>query len=310
MSTVEADVTSARETVANLSSDELFKGAMTDETPSPQPAEPSPPAEPTDGPSRDERGRFASKDQAPSAPAAATQQPPDPAQATPPAPDDGGPVPSWRHRELREQRDAADHRARQLEAALIDYDRRMRAMQDQVRQQQAPAPQVPDMIADPDAYHQHVQQTVEERMRNMEANFSFRLAHNAHGELFEQAYTDMIRRAERGDPSVVRAVMQSPDPGIAMVNWYRREQTLTKVGDDPDKWFEQQLRERLKDQKFAGQIVEQIRGGIAPQANGNNSAPNVQLPPSLHGVASAAPNLAAPGDMSDASLFHHAFRAR
>src|SRR5262245_40036180 len=307
-----ADVASARETVANLSSDDLFKGAMTEETPSPQPSEPTPPA-PTEQP-RDERGRWATKPEelAPQAPAAATQQPPVSPQAPPQQPTDadGGPVPSWRHRELREQRDAVETRNRQLEAYLIDQSRQMQQLQSMVRQQQQPKEplQVPDVISDPSAYHQHMMSTFEDRLRNQEANFSFRLAHQVHGEMFEHAYANMIGRAERGDPSVVQAVMRSPDPGAAMCNWWRREQNHQRVGDDPDKWFDAQLDERLKDQKYAGSVMEKIRGSVP--ANGNGSAPNVQIPPSLNRMAAAAQTVPVEGDMSDASLWHHAFRAK
>ena len=193
----------------------------------------------------------------------------------------------------------------------MDQGRQLRALQAQVQQREHP-PQIPDVIADPNAYHQHVTQTFEDRLRNMEANFSFRLAHQVHGETFEKAYGEMIGRAERGDPSVVRAVMQSPDPGAAMVNWFRREQTLSQVGDDPNAWFDKQLDERLKDQKYAGTLMEKIRGGIAPagaqQQNGGGSV--VQIPPSLNTMAASSPTLPNGGDMSDASLWHHAFRAR
>src|SRR5215510_10122540 len=105
----------------------------------------------------DERGRWASNTKPeptsePSAPAAATQQQLDPAQAAPQPAQPGseeGPVPSWRHRELREQRDAVELRNRQLEAHLMDQARQLRALQDFVQKQQQPAPQVPDMIVDP-----------------------------------------------------------------------------------------------------------------------------------------------------------------
>ena len=314
------------ETVVQPASDaELFRGAMADPPPqqeqTPAPAQTAPEATPTTEPAaqpRDERGRWATNKpeptSEPSAPAAATQQQLDPAQAAPQPAQPGseeGPVPSWRHRELREQRDASEARNRQLEAHLMDQARQLRALQDFVQKQQQPAPQVPDMIVDPAAYHQHMQSTFDDRLRNMEANFSFRLAHQVHGETFERAYTDMIGRAERGDPSVVQAIMRSPDPGAAMVNWYRRERTLSQVGDDPDKWSDARQAERLKsDRKYRGELLEQIRQLEQAAPNNGNSGPNVQLPPSLNSVASSAPNVLANSDMSDASLFNHAFRAR
>src|SRR5262245_36854507 len=95
--------------VANIPDADIFKQAMAPDPEPPPKPEGEPQATPPEGEQpRDERGRFAKADQAPQAPAAATQQQPDPAQQ-PPAQqptDDGGTVPSWRHRELREQRDA------------------------------------------------------------------------------------------------------------------------------------------------------------------------------------------------------------
>lgn len=297
---------------------ELFRHAMA-ETPPPaeqptQPTEQPQQATPDDTRPRGPDGRFLPRDQAPQAPAAAPasagagSQPPD-AQAQPqPAAEEGGPVPSWRHRELREQRDAIEQRSRLLEQALIDQQRQFAHLQEQIRQAQAKAepPQIPDLISDPQAYHQHITQQHQQSMRNLEANFSFRMAHREHGEMFERAYVEMIGRAERGDPSVVQAVMASPDPGTSMINWFQREQTLAQVGNDPNAWFDKQLEERLKDQKFAGSLLERMRGS-APAA-GPNGAPNVQLPPSLNRIASSAPNMPGSGDMSSAAMFDYAFR--
>jgi hypothetical protein len=150
-----------------------------------------------------------------------------------------------------------------------------------------------------------LQQQFEQRLRNQEANTSFRLAHRDYGELFEHAYANMIGRAERGDPSVVRQVMASPDPGEAMVRWFKRELTLSKVGDDPDAWFNAQLDERLKDQQFAGSLLTKMRGQ-APAAS--SGAPHVQLPPSLNSVAASAPVAHAVPQMNDAEIFNDAFR--
>lgn len=296
---------------------DLFRHAMA-EQPAPPTEQAPQQAPPDDTPPRGPDGRFLPREQAQQAPAAATSQPPDAQQPPQQAlhedarerasADEAGPVPSWRHRELREQRDAIEQRSRLLEQALIDQQRQFAALQEHIRQQQAKAepPQIPDVISDPQAYHQHITQQHQQSMRNLEANFSFRMAHREHGQLFERAYVEMIGRAERGDPSVVQAVMGSPDPGVAMINWFQRESTLAQVGNDPNAWFDKQLDERLKDQKFAGSLLERMRGS-APAA-GPNGAPNVQLPPSLNRMAASAPNVPGSGDMSDASLFHHAFR--
>jgi hypothetical protein len=301
-----------------LSHDSLFQQAMAPDTPapaeqpSPAPAQPAAPEPQPGEPARDERGRFASPQPQPEAqaPTGMPQPQPQPGAVPPPQPaDDGGQVPSGRLRELREDRDREAERARNLEFALYDQQRQLRELQAaQVRAQQAQQPpQIPDIITDPQGYHQYVESRFTEQLRNQEANFSFRIAHDRHGEMFENAYGEMIHRAERGDRSVVQAVMQSPDPGAAMMNWFRREVTLAKVGNDPDKWFEAQLVERLKNQKFAGSVMDYVRGQTATQQQQTGGGPVVQLPPSLNNIAASA-HVQLDGDMSDSSLFDYAFR--
>lgn len=310
-----------QQTDLGLPSDaDLFKQAMApDPIPAPEQIEQrQPDAQPGERQEqpRDERGRFASPEQT-----AQQQQPPPqseqqqpPAQQQPPSEDEHD-VPSWRHREMRmelqQERDARRQEAdrmRQLEQAYYDQQQQLAALRQQQRPPEPPA-QIPDMVTDPQGYHQHVQQQFTSQLRTMEQNFSFRLAHDRHGELFEQAYGEMIHRAERGDPSVVQAVMRSPDPGAAMVNWFHRELTLARVGGDPDKWFESQLDERLKDQKFSGALLEKMRGQTQQAQTNGGGAPPVRLPPSLHSMAASAPVRVPDGEMpSDPQLFDYAFR--
>src|SRR5262245_65647142 len=132
-----------QQTPAGLPSDaDLFRHAMAPEpAPSPQPTEQAPasaeqPAGEREQP-RDERGRFAAIEQAPDAPAAATQQ--QPAQQQPPqqpgqqqpATEGDHDVPSWRHRELRQELQQERDRARQIEAAYLDMQRQLQTLRQQ-----------------------------------------------------------------------------------------------------------------------------------------------------------------------------------
>src|SRR5262245_14826438 len=300
-----ADNQTTPQGVAELSDADLFQQAMApDPAPASQPGEQQPPAPatppepvtPGNQPRDPATGQWVSRDQtAPQAPAAATQQQqpiqtPPGQQAPPTGQQDDGNVPSWRHRELREQRDAFELRNRQLENAYIDQQRRLRELEGRFQQAQQPPQPLPDMITDPNGYHAYVQQQFGQQLRNMEANFSFRLAHQQHGELFEQAYGEMIQRAERGDPTVAQAVMNSPDPGAAMVNWFHRERTLAQVGADPAKWSDDRHAERLKtDAKYRGELLAQIRQLEAQAQQPNGQGGPVQLPPSLNRMAASAP---------------------
>ena len=81
-------------------------------------------------------------------------------------------------------------------------------------------PQIPDAITDPEGYHSYVEQTFNGSCASRKRT-SVPPGARARRRAFEQAYGEMIGRAERGDPSIVRAVMASPDPGVAMMNWYQ-----------------------------------------------------------------------------------------
>ena len=229
---------------------DIFRDAMAPEPPPPETPAPAPASPPEGERPRDpETGRFLPMgDDAPPPQAAQPQAP------QPPAEDDGPTIPPGRLREMREERDAAAARARELEFMVYDMHQKMQAWQrQQETQKPAEPPQIPDVIADPQAYHQYVTNQFTEQLRKQEANFSFRMAHEREGELFEQAYGEMLGRAQRGDPAVVQWVMRSPDPGVAMVNWYRQERSLAQLGDkDPETWFMTQAEERLqKDEKVS-----------------------------------------------------------
>jgi hypothetical protein len=104
------------------------------------------------------------------------------------------------------------------------------------------------------------------------------------------------------DPMEYEQVVQSPNRYDAVVQWHRRTQTFSQVGDDPAAWFEKQLEAKLADPAFQASLMEKVKGVAKPGA--------VKLPPSLSKVTSAASNggSTVDGDMSDASLFAQAMR--
>lgn len=297
-------------TPVDISDAALFEEASAKPAPIDE-AEHAPQTEADDKPSdkpRDEGGRFASKQPAVEPPAV-TEPPSADADAT-------GSVPSWRHREVSERARTVETENQTLRRQLDDMQRQIGAMHQRQAQPQKPA-DVPDPIVDPEGYRGYFETTMNDRLREMEANFSFRYAHAAHSDKFEKAYDEMLSRAQRGDPSVVRHVMASPDPGSALMRWHNRETAYAQVGDDPSAWFEKQLAERLKDQTFAGSLVEKIRSGAsaANGANGggngaNGQRPIVNLPPSLSRVPSARAADDGAIDASDAGMYQAALAAK
>jgi hypothetical protein len=121
----------------------------------------------------------------------------------------------WAYAALKDERgkrQALAERNAELERALA-------AHQQQQAQSQS---EMPDLFSDPQGYHQFVANSVRNELKTMEQNFSFRLAHDKHGDDFERAYGTMIHLAEAGDPRVVQWVMSTPDPGRAMMQWYEQ----------------------------------------------------------------------------------------
>jgi len=162
---------------------------------------------------------------------------------------------------------------------------------------------LPDIFENPQGYTQSLEQRFEQRLRMQEQNFSFRLAHRQHGQDFETAYQSLIREGEMGNRQAVQAVMQSPDPGEALMRWHKQTTLFEKTGGDLDKYLQTQREQLLADPEFLKQAAEKIRAG----ANGQQPKSVVQLPPSLNRIASAAPATAGgDDDMSDAGLFRHA----
>lgn len=325
-----ADLQRSRDVSRSMDHAELFRNAMADSPPAPQPEQPAP-APPPQQPEpqreqpppaqaapqqpqerqRDEHGRFLPSTQqpttqAPVAPAAATQQQP----ATPATPEEAAMIPSWRLREERERREEVAQQLAYERDARIRYEQQLQAHQRAMQQQQE---QVPDMVTDPAGYHSWVMAKVQQQHQEQQANLSFRLHHmHAGDELFFGAWNEMMGRAQRGDNTVVRQVMDSPDPGAFMMDWYRRERNQAKLGQhgDPEIWAEKEyLPQRIKnDPTFRASLQQLINGAAPQQANGQAATATYQVPPSLSRVPGAAAN-GTGGDMSDPSLFAFAMRS-
>jgi hypothetical protein len=263
----------------DIADDDLYDAAT--EAPEPEAKE---------GRERDELGRFASKQE--SQPEEAVEAAPEPTDPQPERADHRIPLTELLNE--REKRQAEARRAQQLEQELQTLRQQM-----QPPRQQEP---IPDQFQSPEQYNawvmaqgQQVQQTMEQRLWQQEANFSLRLARAAHGpELFEAAYN-----ATLANPNLARQVANSPDPGEVMVALYKREQVLAQVGDNPETYVQQKLEEALNDPKFLAKALEKARSAASTQPA------QVKLPPSLNKATSAG-RAADTSDMSDGALYHHA----
>jgi hypothetical protein len=254
---------------------------------------------------RDEHGRFAPK--APEAPEPVVQETaPEPVVENPPVeakPD--AHVPSWRLAEEASRR-------REAETALNDMRAEMRQMQTQWAQmmQQRQAPQQPqemvDPFADPQGYAQSILQQQQQMQQQMALENSLRFARYAHKEVFDKAYEEFVDYTHKSrDQATYQRVMQSADPGEALVQWHREQQLHKELGGSDLKTFiEKQREEWLKDPAVQAKVIEAFKATqqTAQPSNITN------LPPSLSKATSAAPVHGNPGDMSQRAIFEHAIK--
>jgi hypothetical protein len=292
------------ETLDQISDADVFKEAVADapkveaEAPEKEQTEEAK----TEDRTRDEKGRFVAKDKdedvgdepAPVAEAALEEAQPEEAPKEEKKQDNRIPL-----TELLNEREKRQNAERQREAVQ----QQLWQLQQQLQAQQQPAEPI-DIFANPEAYTAQVQQTMEQRLKAMEGNFSLRLAHYKHGELFGEAWQEMTSRTQSGDDSMRQQVLASNDPGETLVTLYQREKVVKEVGPDPIAYKSKILEEALKDPQFLAKAMQTARQTAGAQPTNNK----IDLPPSLNKVASA--HSGDDGDDSDSSVFNYAIGRR
>jgi hypothetical protein len=270
------------------SDDELFDEAVSDETPD-NPVV----AEQVEQPVRDEAGRFAKKEE-PETAEVITET-----QVEKPAVDDNAPmVPSWRVREINDEKRTLADRLAALEAEKATWQRQPQQPQQQPRAVEPPKVVVPDPLLDPEGYREHVlEEARQERLRERRDE-SMEKAHEANPEEFAAAYK---AATENGVIPELKARMNnSRDPGKELLAWHREQKVKAEVGTDPTAWLEKKLEERLNDPAFLQKAIERSKGA-SQQSDGR---PRVDLPPSLNGASRSNASLKSSNDdVSDDELF-------
>ena len=296
-----------------VSDSELFSSAT-----APEPKEAPPPPHPDDA-GRDIHGRFRPQGEqppkppgeppAPPPPGQPTPQPspgtPPPAASVPPVADDAN-VPSWRLREEREQREALARQLQERDFALRQMQQRM----DEFEKQRSPGQEMPDPLVDPQGYRTALENKFTNDLRTVQLENNLQLNRLQHGPVFDEAYQAFMQAAQ-GDTGFARLIVNSPNPGGAMVNWYKRAVTLARVGDDPEAFINAEIERRLSDPQFLGTALERARAVASGQSPTNGATPprpnNItQIPPSLARIPSGAPTevaTGADGMPSDQELF-------
>lgn len=269
---------------------ELFESAFQDEAPVETPEPEAPQERP-----RDEHGRFANKAQEEAEQPAPLLEKPEPKTEG---------IPSWRLKEEAEARRAAEDRASRLDREMAEL-RQQVAQSSKKAEPEQPAPEPWDP-----GYTQYVQN---QAASAVEARYETAIQAMAKETAFARHTEDVVTAAEKAfveannsrtlDQADFNRVMNAPNRYSAVVDWHKRQQVYSTVGNDPNAWLEKQLDERLKDPAYQAQLIERIRGTAQPQPG---TRPVTQLPPSLNRATRAVSS--AEDDDSDAGLLKSALR--
>lgn len=302
----------ATEEVVQIDSREMFESAIAPEPVVTEPEQPK--ADPvTDATGRlhGEDGKFVPK-QAKEADAAPIQQSPVETQPSEPAQaDDDAKVPSWRLRELREQREAVEGRERELQARLQAQERQVEDFRRQLAELTKPKPQEPvNFFDDPQAAVKQQLTPFETQFQELQRNLTLRASRaEAIADYGKPEVAEMEKAIGKAmqehhpDMAALKAQMVNSDhPVDVAMNWFRKDKLLKETGGDITAYKTKLTDELLKDPAFLAKAMEAAR----VQAGGSPTKTAVQLPPSLSKQTGASLPGGDDNDMSEAALFRHA----
>lgn len=274
------------EALEGVTDQDLFNGANADEAPAETPV-----AEVVEAPAeqpRDDAGRFSGKpeEKPETVVAPAAKEPVD---------DNAAMVPSWRVREINEEKRSLADKLAALEAERSSWQR---------QQQEKPKPaekaeDEPDPLLQPKEFRELIERRVEASILNDRREQSLSRAREANQVEFDEAYTAAQKAI---DPALKARMQSSRDPGKTLLDWHRENKTRAEVGNDPNAYFDKRLEAYLSDTANQAKLLERIRGGIQPAGK----SPPVSLPPSLTRATAAAANETVDNDISNDGLWRHA----
>lgn len=230
--------------------------------------QPQTPAAETPTVPRDDAGRFAPK---------AKDEPAKP--AAPPAAEPEAPqhVPVTALQEERRKR-------QELERQAAEFQRQLAALQAKPAEQ----PKAPELYENPDAWREHLERQVEERLSNERLNMSEMMARQAHGsEVIDKAFAS-FGELVRQNPAIHQQVMSQPHPWDAMVKLVQKVEALNQIGDPMT--FAERKEKELRD-KIRAELEAEYAAKAPPPAP---VAPPPALPTPLGSVPSVAPRSTAP----------------
>jgi hypothetical protein len=250
-----------------------------------------------------ETGRYVKKDEP--QPQEAQAEPAEEQQAAPEQaaeekkPVEDEQVPSWRLRELNEDRRRVQAENEQMRVQLA----RLQAMQEQAERAKAPPPKLDPLLNTPE-WEAALEQKYEHRLAMAMLNQNLAFNRKIYGaDKFDKAYQAIYQQAQSGNTAPRDQALRSYDPGEAIMNWFD--------SSDPET-----VKSRVKEELLADpEFIAQVRGQAprsAPQAGQQPPRTVVRLPPSLAKVtgssATSNEDIRTQTDGSEAALFEYALR--
>jgi hypothetical protein len=212
----------------------------------------------------------------------------------PPIDDNAPQVPSWRVREINEEKRAVQAERDALLAERANWQRQQPKAEPPKEEKAAR----PDPLLDPEGYANAIRQELREEALSERREESLIRAREANTKEFDEAYA-AARQAV--DPALKARMQNTRDPGKTLLEWHREEKAKAEVGTDLTAYNQRKREELLKDPEFRKAAMEAWRAEV-PQ---NNGRPKINLPPSLNGASrsNAALRSAMNDDVDDRSLF-------
>jgi hypothetical protein len=214
--------------------------------------------------------------------------------------DDNAPlVPSWRLREINEEKRTLADKLAALEAERVTW-QRPQVQQPQPQQQEKPSK--PDPLLDPDGYAAAIREEIRQEALNERREESLQRAADSNPDEFKEAYAAAQKAI---DPALKARMQSSRDPGKTLLEWHRENKTKAEIGNDLAAYNQRKREEALNDPEFRKAAMAKWAAEAQPLTNGR---PNVELPPSLSNASRSSTSLASTvgNDLSDEGLWEHA----
>lgn len=228
--------------------------------------------EPKDDRPRDESGKFIPKPDAveekPKADAPVEQKP-----AVEQKPVEDHRVPLSEHLSEREKRQAAERRAEDAERRAEQASRELQRRLAKPAESEKPI----DILENPEAWAAKVQEDTDRKYFTRFVDSSMDDAKEQHGEAFDKAFGDLLKVTDGGDLSHRNRIVNSPNPGRALMKWYAEREAIREIGGDLTGYKKRLRDEAMKDPEFRKTAMEAWR---VEAENGNGQRPNTvtQLP--------------------------------